>query len=230
MFEIPAHIAEQVEDLNLAAIDSKPINVDGWDFSDYDNSDREVTYTEATVMSGDDRDWTVVFSSANSPRIEINGHLYYENGYDEYAEYEYDEPVIDEETFAEIFAQIDNGAVSAEGPMMNYWYPVHINDEDQAAIKLAGTSLCVVNVDGQTGLALTGGGMDMTWDVCEAFIALGMLPPVHFGDLPGMAGVGSERDLTIVAACLRSYKVMAERLTYQRERLADNAKRWFADK
>lgn len=93
----------------------------------------------------------------------------------------------------------------AEGPMMNYWYPLETSDRDsigswrksfdvnEAAFRLRHHSLCLVEVDGELGLALTGGGMDFTWDIVGAFIDLDYLPPVHFCDLPGMSGRGPDK-------------------------------------
>jgi hypothetical protein len=103
------------------------------------------------------------------------------------------------------------GSLSGEGPMMSYWYPVEIDDKEEAARALVDLPVCVVEVDGQTGLALTGGGMDLSWDICEAFVVLGYLPPLHFCDLPGMAGKNpdSARNRRTVAACLKSCVVAA---------------------
>jgi hypothetical protein len=95
---------------------------------------------------------------------------------------------------------------------MNYFYP--LPDESryggaldkydaQAIINLP---LCLVNLEtGEYGLALTGGGMDLSWEICEAYIRLGYLPPFHFCDLPRMAGRGtSARDRAIIRGCKRS--------------------------
>lgn len=99
---------------------------------------------------------------------------------------------------------------TAEGPMMSYYYPLGGLTEDDAR-KLVDTCLCVVTVSGETGLALTGGGMDLSWEICEAFMLLGRLPPVHFCDLPGMAGRGiNARDRWIVSGCLKSCEVAAQ--------------------
>jgi hypothetical protein len=101
-------------------------------------------------------------------------------------------------------------------PMMNYFYPLPnearyggaLDKYDaQAIINLP---LCIVNLveEGETGLALTGGGMDLSWEICEAYIRLGYLPPLHFCELPRMAGRGtSARDRTIIRACKRSCAV-----------------------
>lgn len=89
---------------------------------------------------------------------------------------------------------------TGDGPMMSYYYPLpdgfrnwgehpFPRDEYAAADALRDVPLCVVRIDGDGyGLALTGGGMDLSWEIAEAFALLGYLPPVHFADLPGMAG------------------------------------------
>jgi hypothetical protein len=72
----------------------------------------------------------------------------------------------------------------AEGPMMAWYWVVEDDadsfDEDRLA-KMAGLitdlPLCVVWIDGTLGLALTGGGMDLSWHIAEAFIRLGWFPP-----------------------------------------------------
>lgn len=80
-----------------------------------------------------------------------------------------------------------------DGPAMNYFYPVQINDVEKASKAVADWPVYVVEFeDGETGLALAGGGMDLSWEICGAFIALGYLPPVHFCRLPRMAGWEAE--------------------------------------
>jgi hypothetical protein len=71
--------------------------------------------------------------------------------------------------------------------------------------------LCVIKLrDGQTGLALTGGGMDLSWEICEAFVKLGFYPPAHFARLPKMAGRGEDKhDRRIIAKCRESLKIKA---------------------
>lgn len=106
----------------------------------------------------------------------------------------------------------------AEGPMMNYWYPVRIEDNADAARKLVDLPLCVVEVDGETGLALTGGGMDLSWEICEAFIRLGHYPPVHF-EPPLEAGELSERRKQIVRASLKANKIASDWAQNRMDRL-----------
>ena len=97
------------------------------------------------------------------------------------------------------------------GPQMNYFYAVDIGDCVKAAKKIAHLPLCVVELDdGTTGIALTGGGMDLSWEICDAFISLGFLPPVHFARLPEMSGWEKDgRSKRILEACLQSAKMAA---------------------
>ena len=34
--------------------------------------------------------------------------------------------------------------------------------------------------DWEAALAVSAGGMDLSWDVCEAYLLLGYLPPLNF--------------------------------------------------
>jgi hypothetical protein len=119
-----------------------------------------------------------------------------------------------------------DGTIQAnvDGPMNSYYYPLPGLVRDDA-LKIAHLPLCIVEVDGETGLALTGGGMDLSWEICEAFMLLGELPPLHFADLPGMAGRGtSERDRWIIAGCLQSCAVAVGWARSRAKRLRETAK------
>jgi hypothetical protein len=79
-------------------------------------------------------------------------------------------------------------------PMMSYAYPLE-GARDPSALAYAvatnphGLPLTVVEIGGEPYLALTGGGMDLSWEICAAYIACGYLPPLHFAQhLPRMAG------------------------------------------
>ena len=117
-----------------------------------------------------------------------------------------------------------------EGPMMNYYYPVDIDDMYEAAKAIIDLPLCVVEVDDNTGLALTGGGMDLSWDICDAFIQLGYLPPLHFCRLPDYVGMKlDERIKTILNACKKSAQISSRwakgilsNLEYLEKRLSRN--------
>ena len=84
-----------------------------------------------------------------------------------------------------------DGWLYTDGPMMNYAYPIEvqrIGDPSDAALAIAHLPLCVVEIPAGTHLALTGGGMDLSWQICEAYMCLGYLPPTYFSRLPAMAG------------------------------------------
>jgi hypothetical protein len=88
------------------------------------------------------------------------------------------------------------GYLISEGPMMNYMYEASANRVgglENAALAIVDLPLCVVSFIsgerwGNTYLALTGGGMDLSWEICLAYMRLGYLPPLHFSHLPEYAG------------------------------------------
>ena len=98
-------------------------------------------------------------------------------------------------------------------PMMSYYYPLPYfgrMDPSTAQTKLIGSGSAIVAiVAGETVLALAGGGMDLSWDICRAYMLLGYLPPVYFCELPAYADL--PRDASwIISGCLRSIEVMRQ--------------------
>jgi hypothetical protein len=106
-------------------------------------------------------------------------------------------------------------------PMMNYLYPLP-NDFERdmqnmfgeswrSRIKkvLENTTIVYFEESGEYFMALTGGGMDLSWEICESYVGLGYLPPLHFCDLPNMAGINFKRAKIrrVLAACKRSARV-----------------------
>lgn len=78
-----------------------------------------------------------------------------------------------------------------EGPMMNSRYPIdvrRVGGPRDAARAIKHLPLCIVDIDQAYYLALTGGGMDFSWEIAEAYMCLGYLPPQFVHDLPHMAG------------------------------------------
>jgi hypothetical protein len=97
-------------------------------------------------------------------------------------------------------------------PMMNYLYPLPDFRMDpskaQALLDTEGGAVCVVDVGGETYMALTGGGMDMSWDIAHGYMLLGYYPPLDYCNLPDFAGQrASEKNLWIVQGCLRSCEI-----------------------
>jgi hypothetical protein len=118
------------------------------------------------------------------------------------------------------------GRVNAEGPMMNYYYPVphldyalrtRLGGVEGAAKAIADLPLALVEFlddnlddDEKHALALTGGGMDLAWEICEAYMRLGYLPPVEFKPAV-MSGRGtSPRDQWVLAGCRRARTALIE--------------------
>jgi len=103
--------------------------------------------------------------------------------------------------------------VEYEQPLMNFFYPLpgfeeimkwNSWSEIQIAKELARTvPLCLVTQNGEYGLALTGGGMDLSWEICEAYIRCGYLPPLHFCKLPRLAGQRLTPTKRKIIACCR---------------------------
>lgn len=120
-------------------------------------------------------------------------------------------------------SECDGMVYASEGPMMSYFYPVPESswddyDESEMALAIRYLPLCVVRVGGELGLALTGGGMDLSWDICEAYMLLGWLPPVHFCDLPDYGHIDEERRW-VVEGCKRSCDVLVRWTENTREKL-----------
>jgi len=47
--------------------------------------------------------------------------------------------------------------------------------------------------------------MDLSWDICEGYMLLGYLPPVHFCDLPAFAGMKlNAKNKWIINGCIRA--------------------------
>lgn len=113
----------------------------------------------------------------------------------------------------------------AEGPMMAWYWAVEDDadsfDEDRLA-ELAGLikdlPLCVVWIDGTLGLALTGGGMDLSWEIAEAFIRLGWYPPSSLS-LPGFDYGTPDQRSQIGKALIISKTVHAAQLMRDVERV-----------
>ena len=107
-------------------------------------------------------------------------------------------------------------------PMMNYYYPLPSQENrDPAELQKDLLDVCgcviVVELHGDPVLALSGGGMDLTWDIVGAYHALGYFPPVHYArDLPKFAGMGFDDAWTreVFAACYGAVQAAKERMTW----------------
>lgn len=233
-----------IERLYVSSVYAVPVQVDGWEHKSEDIDDEPWRFFEAVRHEDDqERIWTLVTEGNYIKALVIDGTHYGRDDYETYFEnnsfesgfpadyedtdgYELNEGALTEEEYNALF-EVDT---YAEGPMMNYWYPVESLDgyrAEDAAAKLAGTCLVVVEVNGNWGIALSGGGMDLSWEICEAYIALGNLPPRHFAaSLPAGGRGKSEDDKRTIAACLRTLRIVADNAERDHERLVLNAQRW----
>lgn len=124
------------------------------------------------------------------------------------------------------------GFVSGDGPMFNYLYPLdECPSDDEIKDALADLPLCVVTMLDEYNnyssgpkayLGLTGGGMNMAWYICTAYVRLGYLPPLAYCDLPKFAGMTltDERRL-VLAACKATAEIEARTAQGVGDRLTD---------
>lgn len=119
-------------------------------------------------------------------------------------------------------------------PAMNYFYPLpYYTDNDErvpeADQMLLYRSMCDVVLVKITeydkdvyALTLTGGGMDLSWDICLAYVLLGYAPPMRFCDLPSLAGQDNRAEpyWSVLKACLQTAHVMGQRAKARTRSLA----------
>lgn len=102
----------------------------------------------------------------------------------------------------------------AFAPMMNYYYPLpNLGIPPEAAQeRVMGTSCVVVLVDGEPVLALAGGGMDLSPDICKAYVALGYYPPMHFASgLPRLGTAYREITPELIDICVEGAEIALRR-------------------
>jgi len=94
-------------------------------------------------------------------------------------------------------------------PMMNFAYPLPDGFRGDGDWRKAMSCMTLVTIDGRHYLALTGCGMDLSWEICETYLRCGYWPPIHFAQrLPKMSGRGvSEMDKMIIEACRVSLEI-----------------------
>ena len=118
-------------------------------------------------------------------------------------------------------------------PMMNYMYP--LPDEFESDMKnrfgsdwntkikplLNNTTLVYFNKEEKYYVVLTGGGMDLKWEICETYINLGYLPPIHYCGLPRFADLDkySRNKYRIIKGCMRTAEVTGYRASQISESL-----------
>lgn len=156
----------------------------------------------------------------------------------EEAKEEHDEQALEEET--ERFQGSDDWYEWQDSmqPAMNFIWPCEpfrIDDEGAATLinELAGsTSLVTItppddsSEDETQGIVLTGGGMDLSWDICAAYICCGQIPPTRLLiGLPRFAGHTmspmAKAVLECIDLCADWHEARAQRLRQERASLED---------
>lgn len=193
--------------LNYDAVDSKPVNID-WSAQEY------------TVILPDR--WAICDSDGSVYEKDANGKpVYYDSESDaETNMYNHSTEDQDEKGLhTAVFGPYDSdwdGDVSDYDPMMNYYYPLpNLTQEDARTLDDANVNLTIVEftASGETGLALTGGGMDFSWEICEGYVALGYFPPAHFANLDKDACHDPTRpeNMKLLSICQQSLRALYER-------------------
>lgn len=110
--------------------------------------------------------------------------------------------------------------MSEHEPMINTLWPLPDGFEVPDDVRDRLDNMTVVNVraealhtDRGLWLALTGGGMDMSWPIARTYVNLGYLPPATLGDLPAMGGMDFNEpgNLRVIEALKQSHSHMADR-------------------
>lgn len=185
----------------------------------YDWSGRNVEYDDVD----DDHGWRIVLPDFNDYSAGDLARFFDDRGYEDeaheaHAWAEYEDGESDEEPDARSLDDLyerardicndDNLYV----PMMNYAYPLPNFRGDATAAQRTldqlerGCAAIVVEIDGVPWLALAGGGMNLSWDICRAYIALGYYPPVHYAARLPRQG---ETDVETARLALESCEIAA---------------------
>ncbi len=121
-------------------------------------------------------------------------------------------------------------------PAMNYVWPLPVFSSDaveaQGILTAAQINICLVQVtdigpgcDDEYGLALTGGGMNLAWDIARAYVLLGYVPPATLYDnLPCFAGQDNRQEpfASVLKACHQGIESARKRLIWAERKLCDS--------
>jgi hypothetical protein len=219
--------AYAVDDLRFGSLTVQPIDVE-WD-RDGEDIDADDTHTWAEAFDYIDHSgytWRLLATDGSVSHVYIGDKAYASHEYDDaaadWSEDNDGADFIDEREWDDLFG-LGYGDVP-DGPAMNYFYECHVADLNDTPRLVADLNVCVVELDGMTGFALTGGGMDLTWDIVAAYTRVGQLPPVHYAkDLPAMAGISAERPAYryLIEASVRALTAQAEVMAHAAQRVRE---------
>lgn len=119
---------------------------------------------------------------------------------------------------------------------VNYFYalPHFRMDEQEAAKKISRLPLVIVyfphEPEGEDyGLMLTGCGMDLSWEIADAFIQLGYLPPLFLADLPRMADPLDSQKRRVLTAMATAIRFKQAQLKHDARRIRD-IRKWYTER
>ena len=198
-----------IENLGASNVADRSMNYNFGDNYDMDGFGHEGKWSNIYPVFGD---------------VESAKNFFTSNGYDvplEKPAHEYDEDEYLEylnEQIREICQ--DNDYFS---PMMNYYYEIDLRRQEaesvQARIDRYGGCCILVNIGEEPKLCLSGGGMDLTWEIAWSYILCGQLPPTKYCDLPDQCEPLSRRNRLIIKACRKSIQVHQRWLSGTRRNL-----------
>ena len=119
-------------------------------------------------------------------------------------------------------------------PMMNYRWelPGYGGDpeSDQLRLYQSRVNMVLIKIIGgedaedEYALALSGGGMNLAWDIAQAYILLGYVPPITLYDsLPLFAGQDNSQEpfASVLKACFQGLENSRNRLIWAEKKLLD---------
>lgn len=116
-------------------------------------------------------------------------------------------------------------------PMMNALWPVELaygRDEDEAAALMnqhaGATSL--ISIDDQTYIAMTGGGMNLSWHIAAAYVCCGCVPPLDI--LDGLSRSPFETSKQAKAAIMRAWREGVAHMKAKAKRMGDDRRAYLA--
>lgn len=122
-------------------------------------------------------------------------------------------------------ATVDTDDADRFWPMMTALWPTNIHVDltpEDAATLIDRHAGCTTLMEGPDGffIGLTGGGMDLSWDIAMAYICCGMLPPARIMlNLPGFdAGKRARRVLSTAPRVARALRDKAANVLLEAKR------------
>lgn len=108
-------------------------------------------------------------------------------------------------------------------PIQSVCWPIDVScpGQCQAVLDAFGGCAILMEFEGDTYLNLTGGGMDLTWDLCRGYALCGCLPPIELARRLPMDRKLTEIDEWVLRCCLYSLQAAQEAVGFWRKDAAN---------